>query len=98
MLGAFMNDGLSQLTKELGDDCVQLDLWNRTLVSRGDQHVHNAVRDMLSRTRRGLITNRLPALIECPVCFDEVTTPITLCCGHSWCKTCIIRYMLTAVD
>jgi hypothetical protein len=97
MLGVFMNEGLARFS-EVGDDCVQLDLWNRSLVVRGDQHTYNAVRDSVNRTRRSFVSTRNPAVVECPVCFDEVSTPITLCCGHSWCKTCIIRYMMTAVD
>ncbi|KAJ2936516.1 hypothetical protein H1R20_g577, partial [Candolleomyces eurysporus] len=96
--GVFMNEGLKELQRELGEDAVHLDLWNRALTVRGDQHANDAARDAVIRARRTQFTTQLPTIIQCPVCFDQVSNPVTLCCGHSWCKTCLTRYMMTAVD
>ncbi|KAJ2915131.1 hypothetical protein MD484_g5283, partial [Candolleomyces efflorescens] len=97
LFGTFMNDGLQGLQTELGEDTVHLDLWNRALTVRGSQHAYNTALDAVLRARRTQLPSQSPGTL-CPVCFDQVSVPVTLCCGHSWCKTCITRYMMTAVD
>ncbi len=34
----------------------------------------------------------------CPICIDCASSPITLECGHTWCKRCLISYLLAAVN
>jgi hypothetical protein len=51
LLGVFMNDGLQGLQSELGEDAVHLDLWNRALTVRGNQHAYGTALDAVLRTR-----------------------------------------------
>lgn len=96
LLGVFMKDGMAQLSKELGEECVQLDLWKQALTIRGDQHAYNTALDTVIRARRAQVP--VANAVTCPVCFDTAAAPITLCCGHSWCRACLVRYMMTAID
>lgn len=97
-IGYLTNEGMAGLSHELGEDSIRLDLWNRVLTVRGDDHARNAARDAIIRLRRSFRVDPVPIPIQCPVCFDTAASPVTLCCGHSWCKTCLIRYMMASVD
>jgi hypothetical protein len=35
---------------------------------------------------------------HCPVCLDPPLTPVTLSCGHRWCKACLVAYLTAAAD
>ncbi|KAF6757684.1 hypothetical protein DFP72DRAFT_890368 [Ephemerocybe angulata] len=91
MIGYLTNEGMAGLSHELGEDSIRLDLWNRVLTVRGDDHARNAARDAIIRLRRSFRVDPVPIPIQCPVCFDTAASPVTLCCGHSWCRTSIIE-------
>jgi len=35
--------------------------------------------------------------VECPVCYEDTTTPMSLDCGHAFCGTCVDRLFDVAV-
>lgn len=98
LIGVFMSEDLFKLQTELGHDNVWFDLSNKELVVRGDEDAQKvaalAVRHVQQR-RRG---HSAPADAVCPVCFDEVSHPISLSCGHRWCRACLTGYMHASVD
>ncbi|TFK28574.1 hypothetical protein FA15DRAFT_633865 [Coprinopsis marcescibilis] len=97
IIGPFLNSDYRTLEKQLGGDNISLDLWTRILEFRGDILAWNEILDSINRARRKYL-RPVKSPIQCPVCFDDVSIAVTLCCGHSWCKTCLIRYMTTAID
>ncbi|KAG5651015.1 hypothetical protein H0H81_010233 [Sphagnurus paluster] len=99
LLGIFINNDLGQLQTQLGRENVDLDLQNRRLIIRGSETRHQMARDAVAHARQA---HRHPAprrnIVECPVCFDEVTDRITLPCGHAWCRACLSRYLISSID
>ncbi|RPD65663.1 hypothetical protein L226DRAFT_455316 [Lentinus tigrinus ALCF2SS1-7] len=98
LIGVFMSEDLFKLQSELGHDNVWFDLTNKELVVRGDENAQKvaglAVRHAVQRRQRRVA----PADAACTVCFDDVSHPITLSCGHRWCRDCLTGYMHASVD
>ena len=40
-------------------------------------------------TERDHLSNELQKMLECSICLDTMTEPITLACGHNFCKGCL---------
>ncbi|KZP02785.1 hypothetical protein FIBSPDRAFT_699679, partial [Athelia psychrophila] len=98
----FITRGLAILTKELGDENAHLNVSSvpAKLVIKGGE----AARYTLSR----LVEESLDASdvvprtsdagdARCPICYDAVTLPIKLGCGHAYCSACI-RHLLTSAS
>ena len=30
-------------------------------------------------------------LLECSICLNFIVEPVTICCGHSFCKMCLVK-------
>ncbi|KAG6877559.1 hypothetical protein C0993_006056 [Termitomyces sp. T159_Od127] len=99
LLGHFMQTNLAQLQKQFGYENISLDFYRRQLIVRGGDNVYQAARDVVQRVRqKQLHPARRRSVAICPVCFDEVTNPITLPCAHSWCRECLTHYLSSSID
>jgi len=98
LVGLFMSADLIKLQEELGHGNVVFDLPNRTLKIRGDEDAVKVARLALLRAKQRHAGERKRRQSACPVCFDDVTSPVTLRCGHTWCKQCLCNYMLASID
>ena len=93
-----MSEDLAKLQEELGKENVTLNLHNRTLTVRGDEKAFQLVRLIINNASKRHPAERKPGARVCPVCFDEPTSPVSLDCGHAWCKSCLTEYLLASVD
>ncbi|KAJ3559158.1 hypothetical protein NM688_g512 [Phlebia brevispora] len=98
LIGLFMSADLMKLQKQLGHENVEMNLARRVLTIRGDEEALIATRDALRKAQQRHMLERVNRNDECPVCFSEATLPVTLPCGHSWCKSCLVNYFMAAVD
>ncbi|KAI0790343.1 hypothetical protein C8Q75DRAFT_111612 [Abortiporus biennis] len=98
LIGLFMSSDLMALQQRFGHDNVTLDLVNRRLIVRGNEEAHQTARSIVLQTQRRHAGERNSTRNACPVCLDEVTSPVTLICSHSWCKACLSRYLLASID
>ncbi|RDB16044.1 hypothetical protein Hypma_003427 [Hypsizygus marmoreus] len=98
LIGLFMGKDLIQLQQELGRENVFLDLRLRQLRIRGGDHAFETAKEAVRRARQTHQAERRRSVAECPVCFDEVISPVTLPCGHSWCRSCISHYLTASID
>jgi hypothetical protein len=98
LIGLFMSKDLLMLREELGFENVNLDIYNRNLQIRGNDVAYEAAQEAIRRALARHPAERRSDMVECPVCFSHVVTPITLSCGHSWCRVCLKNYITSSID
>ncbi|KAI0777287.1 hypothetical protein BD413DRAFT_174849 [Trametes elegans] len=98
LMTVFMSENLVALQKELGFVNVWFDLTNQQLVVRGDEDAQAAAELALKHAKQHAPRRAESKEVCCPVCFGEVSQPVTLGCGHTWCKDCIVGYLVASVD
>ncbi|KAJ3482803.1 hypothetical protein NLI96_g6729 [Meripilus lineatus] len=98
LIGIFMSMDLRKLQDELGMENVSLDLSNRVLRVRGNQEAYRSAQVAIHRAKYRHPDERSPEHGSCPVCLDDVTNPILLECGHSWCKSCLANFLRSSID
>ncbi|KAI0674449.1 hypothetical protein C8Q78DRAFT_1014821 [Trametes maxima] len=94
----FMSEHLVTLRKELGHENAWFDITHKQLVVRGDEDSQKLAQLMVTDAQKRSPNHTSQRAAGCPVCFDQVSQPIILGCGHSWCKTCLTGYLISSVD
>ena len=94
----FVSADLYKLQEELGHENIVFNLEKRQLIVRGNDDAYKAVQLALLHAKQHNGTKRKNQGNACPVCFDSPTTPVTLTCGHTWCKSCLSNYLLASTD
>ncbi|KAI0089503.1 hypothetical protein BDY19DRAFT_107788 [Irpex rosettiformis] len=97
LLGIFMNSDLLKLQQELGTENVYIDSRTWSLKVRGNNDAVQVATLIIQRARRQC-GRKHPGENSCPICLDKVSLPVTLDCGHTWCKNCLTSYLLAAID
>nr|QIE48529.1 hypothetical protein [Trametes gibbosa] len=98
LIGVFMSADLVDLQRELGHDNVWFDLSSKQLVIRGDEDVQKVAQLAILHVRQRYPRRNAGGATLCPVCLDNVSHPVTLACGHTWCKACLAGYLNASVD
>ena len=98
LIGLFMSAELMDLQNKLGHENIVLNLVRRTLTVRGDGTAYDAVQRAVRDVQKRWIDGKRDNVVECPVCFNQVVSPIQLQCGHSWCRACFSNYLIAAID
>jgi hypothetical protein len=92
-LRGLLTGGLKALEDEIGKDKVVLDVVALTLTVRGDEEeVRKVRRAIMAMDDMAVQAATQPdASLEelCPVCFCNLSDPIKLPCGHSYCLMCL---------
>ncbi|KAL1744275.1 hypothetical protein HDZ31DRAFT_39093 [Schizophyllum fasciatum] len=96
--GLYLDPDIAALKTRFGDGGVMLDMQERALVVRGGEAVYNEALMAVRRAkqRRNASASSDPRV--CPVCFVEATSPVTLRCGHSWCRECMRAFLLSSAE
>ncbi|KAF8145298.1 hypothetical protein K438DRAFT_1735553 [Mycena galopus ATCC 62051] len=102
VVGAFVATQLSRLCEKFGDECIFVDIKERTVTLRGGDELYEAYQEAIhqAQKRPTPVAEQSPTqhIAECVVCFNEAVSPITLRCGHRWCCWHLCQYILAAVD
>ncbi|KAI8986757.1 hypothetical protein BD414DRAFT_416009 [Trametes punicea] len=98
LIGSFMREGLVTLQEELGRENVWVDLTNQKLVVRGEEDAQKVAQLAVLHSRQHAPHRAWRGEAGCPVCFSELSHPVTLSCGHTWCKDCLTGYLNASVS
>jgi hypothetical protein len=99
----FVRRGLAALKEVLGEDNVSLDLAStpcKLTIKGGDEARHHLSRLLdESLTNVSLDQNHSADGDDiCPICYDKVSHPESLGCGHIYCTACLRHYLTSAPD
>ncbi|KAH6915589.1 hypothetical protein BKA70DRAFT_464905 [Coprinopsis sp. MPI-PUGE-AT-0042] len=101
----FVRSGLKTLQDALGEENVSLNLSSQpaTIKIKGGDDARHHLRKLMDEAadliQSGLaVPQRVDGGDTCPICYDEVTSPDTLSCGHSYCEGCLRHYLISAAD
>ena len=103
-IGFFMRQGLGRLRELLGEENVALN-WVpgqcEITIKGGEEHKHHLNRLIKeSQTTQNVEPIRPEKDDEgaCPICYDEVSHPEQLGCGHIYCSGCLQHYLSSAPE
>jgi len=103
-VGFFMREGLSKLKELIGDDNVNLNLSSRpcTITIKGGEEARHHLQRLIDESRSNAsAAAAIPNLAEgetCPICYDDVSNPEPLGCGHTYCSGCLKHFLASATD
>ncbi|KZV65500.1 hypothetical protein PENSPDRAFT_655714, partial [Peniophora sp. CONT] len=93
-----LRQGLSVLRELLGDPNICFDFTNRTLSAPGSDESQHIVRSILEQASLSItVLLKDENQDACPVCFDTVSFPMRLDCGHVYCAACLHHFLVRAV-
>jgi actin-related protein len=99
-VGFFVRQGIPTLRELLGEDSVKFHAPSRTITVTGGEDAQHQLERLINES---LNSGRVAAAAvaheqQCPICFDDISSPFRLGCGHRYCITCIRHLVLSALD
>ncbi|KAJ7915523.1 hypothetical protein B0H13DRAFT_2231894 [Mycena leptocephala] len=98
----FVQRGIAALKEALGEDNATLVISPHAckIVIRGGEearHILTRLIDESLEETAGSIQRTITGA-SCPICYDEISHPVTLGCDHTYCMGCLRHYLSTAAD
>ena len=92
-----LHGGFQELQTQFGDK-VLFNVVRRQMVLRGEEAAIRAIRDSIAQQQTGVqaATHHSSSQSDdtpCPVCFCDTADPLTLPCGHCYCRACLHHYL-----
>ncbi|KAJ6606416.1 hypothetical protein DFH09DRAFT_8004 [Mycena vulgaris] len=98
----FVQRGLATLKEALGEDNATLKISPHAckIVIRGGEEARHLLTRLIDESLEEAAGGGIQRTIEdkCPICYDEISHPVTLGCEHTYCMGCLRHYLSTAAD
>ncbi|KAJ7684570.1 hypothetical protein DFH06DRAFT_11135 [Mycena polygramma] len=97
----FVQRGIAVLKEALGEDNATLIISPRAckVVIKGGEEAQHILRRLINESLEEMVGSvQRPPGTSCPICYDEISHPVTLGCDHTYCTGCLRHYISTAGD
>ncbi|KAH9996212.1 hypothetical protein BJV77DRAFT_169476 [Russula vinacea] len=95
-MGVVASPELAAAQQRHGEENIRVDFQKHVLLVRGPDDLYEEVQQIVHVVKSRHVANFTND--HCPVCLDPPLTPVSLSCGHTWCKTCLVAYLTAAAD
>jgi hypothetical protein len=95
-MGVVASPELAAAQQRHGEENIRVDFQRHVLLVRGPDNLYEEIQQIVHAVKLRHVANFGDD--HCPVCLDPPLTPVSLSCGHTWCKTCLVAYMTAAAD
>ena len=95
-MGVVTSPELAAAQQRHGEDNIRYDFQRHVLRVRGPNDLYEEVQQIVHAVKARHVGDFGDD--HCPVCLDPPLTPISLSCGHRWCKACLAAYLTAAAD
>ena len=105
-IGFFMRQGLGRLKELIGEENVVLSFvpeqWNLKITIKGGDEARHHLNRLISESQAAQTVEQIDRekdeKVTCPICYDEVSHPEQLGCGHIYCSGCLRLYLASAPE
>ncbi|KAG2058030.1 hypothetical protein BDR06DRAFT_987914 [Suillus hirtellus] len=88
----FIARGIPELRETFGEDNVKFVISARRITISGGEEARHA----LERLIQGSLNSS--GQQSCPICYDTVSSPLPLGCGHVYCSPCMRHFLTSALE
>ncbi|KAF9226084.1 hypothetical protein BS17DRAFT_878787 [Gyrodon lividus] len=99
-VGFFVREGIPQLKETLGESNVRFAMSSRKITITGGEEARHALERLIALSVKGnqALANASQGEQTCPICYDDVSSPHQLGCGHVYCVACLRHFLSSALD
>ena len=105
-IGFFMRQGVGRLQELIGEENVVLSFvreqWSLKITIKGGEEARHHLNRLISESQTAQTVEQIDRekdeKVTCPICFDEVSHPEQLGCGHIYCSGCLRLYLASAPE
>ena len=95
-MGVLASPELVSAQQRHGEENIRIDFQRHVLLVRGPANLYEEVQQIVHTIKSRHATD--VGDDHCPVCLEPPLVPISLSCGHRWCKACLVAYLTAAAD
>ncbi|OJA17608.1 hypothetical protein AZE42_01207 [Rhizopogon vesiculosus] len=95
----FVQRGIPELKETFGEDNVKFVISAGRITISGGEEARHALERLIQDSLRGPQILPDPSGEQsCPICYDDISSPLRLGCGHVYCAACMRHFLTSALD
>ena len=92
-MGVLRSPDFAAAQQRYGEETIRIDLQGHQILVRGPDSLYEEVQQIVQTVKSRHVTDGGD---NCPVCLEPPMAPVSLRCGHKWCKSCFVAYLTAA--
>ena len=92
-MGVLRSPDFAAAQQRYGEENIRIDLQGHQILVRGPDNLYEEVQQIVQTVKSRHVTDGND---NCPVCLEPPMMPVSLRCGHKWCKSCFVAYLTAA--